>query len=757
MLPPSNGIAASAECFTTHSVAMLQYLPIFGFGFNSIWMLAWVAGAAVPILLHLLNQRSQGTVRWAAMRLLQQVIEKESKRIRFEQLILLLIRALIFGVLAFALARPFMGTAPTSEQAPGSRPPRLWIVVIDCSYSMEYLSRGQSRFDEAKAAAIELVSQAAENDAFTLIALSAPSRSIIREPTFNRSRMKTAIEGLTTNDLGADLSSAFGQIEVIANSSSQITEMPQQSVAVIYSDMGTDTWNSQVRLEELVDSLPDSVAIEAISLATERPSNVFVSDLQAAPTDRTQNQSFRASADVRQVNGVTASNLDISLSVDGMKAQSKQVTVPANGTARVSFDFEVDSPGPHTLTVQLPEDRLSNDNQRHLVLTARRTTSVLFVEDSPGDSRVFQLAAGISSTNDAGARESSLAAESTTPLQMVSRDLNRFNLVVCCDLSYVSEDILKRLQSYVSQGGSLLVCFGENTREAQWNLKTELLGFRLMEPSDFGDWKIDPLEYASPITKPFQGFPESGLLTTPIFRFWKTEQIDPLLRTELGIRNAGPFITLFPLDQGNVASLLSAPSQGASANQATNVDPLTPPADGETWNALTTWPSFVPLVQELLRALLDAKQERLNLTCGQFLRGFSNKITPLEVMIADPENNVTSVRSESTPSGAQQWLYSRTQNRGLYRVTYQSDGSADPNPSHSGVFALNLDSQQSMLIAAPLPKFARNNTTFEEAASPTTNQTDDPFSLLSRFSLGALLLLLCIESLLAWHFGRRLR
>ena len=49
-------------------------------GLASAWMLLWGAAAAIPIVLHLLNRRRQQTVSWAAMRLLMQVIEKQSKR-----------------------------------------------------------------------------------------------------------------------------------------------------------------------------------------------------------------------------------------------------------------------------------------------------------------------------------------------------------------------------------------------------------------------------------------------------------------------------------------------------------------------------------------------------------------------------------------------------------------------------------------------------------------------------------------------------
>ncbi len=117
----------------------MQALDLIGVaGFASVWMLAWGAAASIPIVLHLLNRRRQQTVSWAAMRLLLQAIEKQSKRVRIEQLILLAIRTAILIVLAIALARPFFAPDSNLASIDAQRAPRLWIFVLDNSYSMGY-------------------------------------------------------------------------------------------------------------------------------------------------------------------------------------------------------------------------------------------------------------------------------------------------------------------------------------------------------------------------------------------------------------------------------------------------------------------------------------------------------------------------------------------------------------------------------------------------------------------------------------------
>lgn len=84
---------------------------------------------------------------------------------------------------------------------------------------------------------------------------------------------------------------------------------------------------------------------------------------------------------------------------------------------------------------------------------------------------------------------------------------------------------MARLTSYVENGGSLFVLAGPRTSAAAWNQSgaslSQLSGTKLLNPAESGDWHIDPLNYSSPIARPFANFPDAGLLTTPIFRYWK--------------------------------------------------------------------------------------------------------------------------------------------------------------------------------------------------------------------------------------------
>src|SRR5438552_3766153 len=75
-------------------------------GFLSPYMLWGAAAAGIPLVLHLFFRSRYRTVPWAAMKFLLTSIEQTSRRLRFQELLLLIVRIMLLAVLALALARP---------------------------------------------------------------------------------------------------------------------------------------------------------------------------------------------------------------------------------------------------------------------------------------------------------------------------------------------------------------------------------------------------------------------------------------------------------------------------------------------------------------------------------------------------------------------------------------------------------------------------------------------------------------------------
>src|SRR6478735_10184810 len=82
--------------------------------FLAPYMLLGGLAAAIPIALHFFYRSRYRNVPWAAMKFLLAAIEQTSRRLKFQELLLLILRVALMLLLAFALARPTLRSAGIS-------------------------------------------------------------------------------------------------------------------------------------------------------------------------------------------------------------------------------------------------------------------------------------------------------------------------------------------------------------------------------------------------------------------------------------------------------------------------------------------------------------------------------------------------------------------------------------------------------------------------------------------------------------------
>src|SRR2546430_14773191 len=113
---------------------------------NPIYLGALALGA-IPILIHLIRRRRVRIVPWAAWEFLLQSKRKNRRRLRLEQLILLLLRILIVCLVVLAFCRPLLRTLGLPLVPADSRIHAL--IVLDNSYSMGFRRDGVTDFERA--------------------------------------------------------------------------------------------------------------------------------------------------------------------------------------------------------------------------------------------------------------------------------------------------------------------------------------------------------------------------------------------------------------------------------------------------------------------------------------------------------------------------------------------------------------------------------------------------------------------------------
>src|SRR3954454_531650 len=118
--------------------------------FLNALMLAGVAAAVLPTVIHLLSRSRYRTVDWGAMMFLDGAAPHRERPRRFTQITLLLVRTALVALLALALARPVVRGAHAGPVR-GQR--TVAVVLLDCYASIASDDNGHACMALAMAAA----------------------------------------------------------------------------------------------------------------------------------------------------------------------------------------------------------------------------------------------------------------------------------------------------------------------------------------------------------------------------------------------------------------------------------------------------------------------------------------------------------------------------------------------------------------------------------------------------------------------------
>src|SRR5215211_5611865 len=113
-------------------------------------MMAGAAAVTIPIALHFFYRARYRPLPWAPMKFLREAIEQTSRRLKFQEWILLALRCLALILLALAFSR--LGCSQTHKVS-GRGDAVDAVLVIDTSYSMGARDGGKIRLDRARDAA----------------------------------------------------------------------------------------------------------------------------------------------------------------------------------------------------------------------------------------------------------------------------------------------------------------------------------------------------------------------------------------------------------------------------------------------------------------------------------------------------------------------------------------------------------------------------------------------------------------------------
>jgi hypothetical protein len=725
----------------------MQYAPL-AFGFANLAMLGWLAAAAIPILIHLWNKRRYREESWAAIEFLLAALHKTSRRMWLEQWLLLLLRMALVAVIVLAVAQPFW-QATGLAFAPGQR--TLKVFVLDGSYSMGYRPTDKSRFERAKQRAAQIVEESTQGDAFMLVLLGSPPSVVVGTPAGDRRDFLDEIDALKLAHTSADLPATLVRLEELL----AVVDDPGLSrrEIVFLTDLGRNTWAPELKDEEAagyrqrLDRLASQAVLSIVDVGQGGSENMAVTNLAVQEPLATTSREVTLEAQIRNFGSQARNRHLVELYVDGRRTKERYVDVPGGEQAALIFTHRFDAIGEHVVEVRLGSDLLDVDNHRWLSLPVKDRVRVLCVNGKPGaqpmtgaaDYVVLALNPDAGEGSNSGQVQAEVIAESA----LVERDLAAYDCVFLCNVAQFTSAEARVLEKVLARGGGLVFFLGDQVLADRYNQElvdgnTHVLPARLGEviSEPQYQYRFDPLNYRHPLLSAFQGREQSGLLTTPVYKYFRLQPM-PKSRVALAFYGGDPAIVEQTLGRGN--SVLIATECSLSS-----VDPQTK----DPWTTMPAWPSFLPIVHEILSLAIRGQQVEHNLAVGQPL-GDS-----LDGMTARPTVEVT------TPGGAHdevrmslegqvsRWTYTDTWQSGIYHVVLGAPLARQEN------FSVNVDTSESDLARAAvedLPRqfSARERTGLEQTDFANVSYRGGFHKQLLYLALGLLL----AETAVAWWYG----
>ena len=722
---------------------------IFAFNFANPALLGGLAAASVPIIIHLLNRRKFREMRWAAMRFLLAAIRKNSRRIRIEQWILLAVRTLVILLVVMAMAKPYLESLGALPVIAGRRTHR--VLVLDGSLSMAYTVSDVTRFEQAKTLAVQLVKDARRGDAISVVLMADPPRAVIKDPSPNHAEVQKEIEEIALPHGGTDLEASFRLIDQVLGDS----PIAQKEI-VFLTDLQVASWRKggdEDGLKRVLAKLdahkPRSVVID---LGKSGGENRAVTELRLRDPIITVDHSTIVRALIHNYGPNRVEGLRVRLMIDGrLGPEHSPLNLEVGEDQPAVFNVTFSTPGDHLVEVQIDDDPLKLDNRRWLAVPVHEHLNVLLVDGhfkpEPFQAETDYLAQALSPAATSEGSPSVIRTEVVAESQLSRRDLSPYDAVALCNVAQFTDVEVNALDDYLKQGGGVVVFGGDQVVSENYNRLLHDDGKGILPAAlgpTIGDaakkeasFFFNPLDYRHPIIDEFDGTSDEVKASLTGTRIWQFHKLKLP-------RNSAARVAL-AFDNGDPAVIEARHERGTVIQVATSAD--------AGWN---TWPlhrSYPPVMEKIMFEAASGRLAERNVRVGQPLdQALPAAGTAAAVAVVLPDGQSVPTKLQAA-GGVSQLHFEKTELSGAYQVkvgpplVLESTFTANTNPAESDPAKLD---RASLAEALPGWNFAylTNWKELTESATSVGRRGE-----LHRLLLYGVLMLLIVESVLAWIFG----
>ena len=409
---------------------------------------------ALPVIIHLINQRRYQTIRWAAMMFLLAANRMSRGYARLRQWLIMALRMAAIAGLTFAVSRPLAGG--WLGLTAGGRPDTT-IVLVDRSPSMQQAgAAGGSKLETGRRQLVDV------------LGMVGSGRWVLIESGTNKPHEVPSAEALlhspaaepasVSSDVPAMLQAAHDYIK---------TNKSGRTEVWICSDLRANDWNAESgrwqSLREGFLEFPQGVRFHLLAYPQIAPSNLSVRVTDARWRKAEDAAELLVSLRLTREGGADAkAKVPVQFEIEGARSE---VTVEMAGPQFELKDHRIPLEKTHTRgfgKVSIPADTNPADNDSWFVFDQPAVRRTLIVSDDLQAARALELAAGIAPDPNL-----TCEAESVATGELGTVEWEKVALVLW-QAPLPDATQAKAIQSLVERGGQVVFFPAQSTNDAEF-------------------------------------------------------------------------------------------------------------------------------------------------------------------------------------------------------------------------------------------------------------------------------------------------
>ena len=578
-------------------------------GFAHPLYLWGLAAMALPILVHLFNQRRPRPLAFGAIEFVLRSQRQKARRLRLRQILLLALRCLLIAAVALALARPSL--KPKGAQAAVASGPQATVLVLDASLSMRYRVGASTLFSRARTEALAALDRLGPDEpaSVQLCSQGAPGQTAL--PSFDRAQARRILQAAQPTYLGSDLTSC------LAAAARALGESPVAGKRIIAF---TDLAAHSIRLDApppLVPSPPaggasgpgpgvrPAIVLVDAAQGHELP-NTAITSVLVRPSALLGPRGYEVVATVANFSAAQVSALPVLLRIGAQTLAKGFVDVPARGTAKKTLGAVLPA-GMVEGRIELARAEaqgLDEDDGQDFTVHVPRDVRALIVDGAPSSLRTrdeaFFVEAALAPVRTGGR----IVAQTLDADAAANNSLDGVDVVLLLNIAAPPRAFAERLAAAVRQRGvGLFIALGDHVDPDAYN---DAFGDLLPRPLHLLKTAAEPgtpgaeehaarfgvIDWAHPLFRIFAPTEREGLESARTYRYALLKP-DPAAQAK----------TLASFDDGAPALVEARTGQGRVLLYTSSAS--------QTWSDWPIRSSFLPVLQQAVSYLGSALEERL--------------------------------------------------------------------------------------------------------------------------------------------------